>query len=216
MQKWIFVAASTYILMGCSLMQRSHESGYSNEYSSQPSSATQYYSNKRSQDVNLAKQELAIPLSRPLTETEQLRLSYKLRLNKLEKSLSTSEEKKQYYQLKPYFKNDIERIRFLKQPNTVARKRWVNNRGIKTNSSKFSDEVSRLIESNDISIGMNKKAVRESWGEPDYIEVAGNEIYGNERWNYVKVTSTPEGYKKENRIIYFEYSRVAGWDSKAQ
>jgi hypothetical protein len=214
MLKHILLIALAIISLSCSLIQRSNNSGYANNYSNQSDSALEYYNNKKDFQKSIAKTELAIPQTRPLSEPEVTRLKYRLRVKRLENRLSTNDEKKQYYYLKPHFKSDIERIMFLRLPTMTARKRWADSRGINTSTSKFSPSVSELIENNDISVGMTKKAVKESWGEPDFVEVAGNEIYGNERWNYIKVNSTTEGYKKENRVIYFESSRVAGWETK--
>lgn len=70
-----------------------------------------------------------------------------------------------------------------------------------------------LIEANDVAVGMNQQAVRESWGDPDSVESAGKELYGNQAWRYTKMVSSHDGYKKEIRIIYFESGRVIGWES---
>ena len=56
---------------------------------------------------------------------------------------------------------------------------------------------------NDINIGMTKKQVRNSWGSPTSIDVAGNPMEENERWYFAI----------GNRIkrVYFENGRVEGW-----
>ena len=54
--------------------------------------------------------------------------------------------------------------------------------------------------------------MKKSWGLPDSVEVAGNPIYGNERWRYKRYTPSPEGYRLQSRIIYFESGKVAGWE----
>ncbi len=213
MIKYLFILFLIPTLISCSALQRSDESGYA-DYGSLNSTAKEYYNNQKDYQTEMAKKELLIPQTRPLSEYEAKKLSLRLRLKRLEDKLHTSEVKKQYYGLKPYFKSDSERIMFLRLPSVTARKRWANARGIGTSLGKFSPLVSDLIENNDISLGMTKTAVKESWGEPDLVEVAGNELYGNERWNYIKVSSTPDGYKKENRIVYFESSRVAGWETQ--
>jgi hypothetical protein len=70
-----------------------------------------------------------------------------------------------------------------------------------------------LIEKNDVSVGMSQKAVTESWGDPDLVEVAGDPIYGNERWRYSRYISSNDGYNKQVRVIYFESGRVVGWET---
>ena len=59
---------------------------------------------------------------------------------------------------------------------------------------------------------MSKQAVRESWGEPEAIEVAGNPVFGNERWRFIEQIASSEGYQTEGRMIYFEGGRVVGWE----
>lgn len=93
------------------------------------------------------------------------------------------------------------------QPAAVAA-----TRGISSQEKAYSDAVEELIENRDIVVGMTKKAVSQSWGDPDLVEVAGNPLYGNERWQYKTYVSSSEGYKKELRVIYFEAGRVAGWE----
>ena len=61
---------------------------------------------------------------------------------------------------------------------------------------------------------MSKRAVQESWGEPERIEVAGNPTYGNERWKYSTYVSSTEGFNEEERMIYFEGGRVVGWNKR--
>ena len=78
---------------------------------------------------------------------------------------------------------------------------------------KFPEPIVIAIENNDITIGMSKGAVVQSWGDPERKEVAGNPLYGNERWLYNKMVSSVDGYSKQTRIIYFEGGRVAGWET---
>lgn len=78
-------------------------------------------------------------------------------------------------------------------------------------SSRFPASVSELVDDSDIALGMQKEAVRESWGEPDYVEVSGNPKFENERWRFSVPIKTPEGYQFEERLVYFERGRVVGW-----
>lgn len=61
---------------------------------------------------------------------------------------------------------------------------------------------------------MPAEYVKKSWGEPVNIEVSGNPIYRNERWQYNKQVATPQGYKQEKRYVYFEGGRVVGWETE--
>ncbi|MBX7232697.1 MAG: hypothetical protein K1X29_11505, partial [Bdellovibrionales bacterium] len=97
--------------------------------------------------------------------------------------------------------------------STEIRAQWAKNRGYLVNEESFSEEQKLLIEKNDITLGMNQKAVMESWGDPDVIEVAGDPIYGNERWQYSKYVSATEGFQKQIKVVYFESGHVVGWES---
>lgn len=66
--------------------------------------------------------------------------------------------------------------------------------------------VQTAILSNDIVLGMNASQVIDSWGEPTYVEFAGDRENGNERWIY-----GPRYRLGKERIIIFENGRVAGW-----
>jgi outer membrane protein assembly factor BamE (lipoprotein component of BamABCDE complex) len=70
-----------------------------------------------------------------------------------------------------------------------------------------------LIGQSDIMLGMTRAAVRESWGPPDEVEVAGQPMYGNERWHYTEQMTSSEGYTTERRIVIFEAGRVVGWET---
>jgi len=78
-------------------------------------------------------------------------------------------------------------------------------------ASRFPAAVTELVDDSDIALGMQKEAVRESWGEPDYVEVSGNPKFENERWRFSVPIKTPEGYQFEERLVYFERGRVVGW-----
>jgi len=69
-----------------------------------------------------------------------------------------------------------------------------------------------LVDQNDITPGMTKQAVKDAWGEPEAIDVAGNPIYGNERWQYREQITSSEGYQTETRMVYFESGLVVGWE----
>lgn len=196
-------------------MQRSQDSGYSNYYeeSLTESNVQQFYNDRAYHKNELAKEELGLKPTQTLSETEALQLNHRLYLKRLEDGLQTEKERRQYYHYKPMMKTDAERIRFLKTPSIEARERYAQQRGLIEKFNNFDDATLKLIEENDIAVGMNQQAVKESWGDPDLIEVAGREVYGNQAWKYTKMISSAEGYKKETRIIYFESGRVIGWES---
>ena len=147
-----------------------------------------------------------------LSETEDQLLQERLTLKQLEQSIETLAEKKQYYRYKGMMPNDKERIHFLRLP-IEAREGWATHRGYNAEEEGYSDEIAEVIENNDVAMGMSHKAVVESWGDPDAVEVAGNPIYGNQRWRYSRYISSNDGYQKVEKILYFESGRLVGWET---
>ena len=204
-------------LSACSVMQqRAPGSGYyqAGTEVSPYQSIEDFYRDRARQKWTAAKEELGITkYTQELSEREAQAVRVRLALQNLEDQLEYSMEKKQYYNYKPYFNSDQERIQFLRLPNREVRERYAKARGIAAINRKMSPESLRAIENSDIHKGMLKDAVIESWGEPDLREVAGKETYGNERWHYKKLVSSEDGYKQERRVIYFEAGQVVGWDT---
>lgn len=198
-------------LISCSSLERSRDSGYYQDSGSSLNSTKQFYSEKYQHEWSKSKADLGLKSSRPLSESEQVNIEKHMRLNRLESQLDTKREKEQYYSLKPYLPTEDHKIYFLQLPNVEARNRWAITNGFTESTTKYTPREIAAIENNDIIKGMTKKGVIESWGEPDSIEVSGDPLYGNERWLYLKYISSPEGYSKENRVLYFNSGRVSGW-----
>lgn len=151
--------------------------------------------------------------SRSLTPQETQ--SYKAQSNRktLETGLNSPEEKKQYLRYRPYL-NEEEKVEFLGLDSVYSRERWIQSRGLAFSTERHSRGIAHLIEQNDIALGMQKEAVKESWGDPDYVEVAGNPKLENERWRFSLPIQTSEGYQIEERFVYFENGQVVGWNSR--
>lgn len=196
-------------LSACALMDRSERSGYA--FETETSSAPDLYRQKQINVEYDAREELGF-LGRPLSEDERRALEYRIRLKRQEGKIATKREKKQYFEVRSALKSDRERLAFLALPTYEARARFAQSRGLGLQEESYSDEVAKVIESNDIALGMSQKGVMESWGDPDAVETAGNAIYGFERWKYNRYVSGAEGYQKEMRIVYFEGGRVVGWE----
>ncbi len=195
------------------LLERTGSSGYADYEGTSATGPQQYFDSKKEFESRKAQKDIGISSSHDLSETEAIRLQNRLSLSRLEGRIQTSQEKKQYYFYKPMMKNDSERIAFLQIASIEGRDRFAQAHGLVENYNKFDDGVIKLIENNDVAVGMNPQSVRESWGDPDSIDVAGNEIYGNQAWKYTKMISSEDGYKKEKRIIFFESGKVIGWES---
>ena len=159
-----------------------------------------------------AYEELGMAPSSKLSSKDRDVLMSKSRLIRLEKGLATAKEREQYYNYRPYLNDDNERITFLELPSVEARDKFAMAKGIYFKNPKFGPDVREAVQNSDIILGMPKEAVVQSWGEPEIVEVAGNPLYGNERWKYVEFVTTQEGYQREERIVYFQNGKVAGWE----
>lgn len=199
-------------LSACATFDRDPRSGYNsrNEYHSD--SVREFYQERQDKEEIDAREELGFS-GRALTENERLRLEDRIRLRRMESQLESKRDQKQYYNVRGVIPTDRERMAFLSLPNFETKQRWLQNRGYLKEETSYSDSVAKTIEAHDISLGMSQKAVRESWGDPDAVESAGNPMYGYERWNYHRFTPSSDGYNKENRIVYFESGRVVGWET---
>ena len=157
--------------------------------------------------------ELGFDPKKTLSEEQKKQISDRKRLRELERSLDTHKERLQYSKVLPWFKNDVEKIEMLNIPSIEGRQVWINKNKI-WSRAKSLKEYDEVVESADIAMGMPAEYVKKSWGEPDNIETSGNPIYRNERWQYNKQVSTPQGYKNEKRLVYFEGGRVVGWETE--
>jgi hypothetical protein len=143
---------------------------------------------------------------------ETRRIETKTRLKQLENSIQTKKELEQYSKVLPYLKDEDERIFFLSLPGFEARQKWLKDEDINSRTQTVTDTYRDLVEAQDIGIGMPQSLVRKSWGEPENIEVSGNPLFRNERWKYSRYVSTPDGYKMEKKVVFFEAGRVVGWE----
>ncbi len=158
--------------------------------------------------------ELGLNPDQEITPEQDLliRARYKSRL--LERGLSATKERDQYSKVLPWLKNDFERIELLLIPSIEGRQAWVNQKQIWQRASTTSKEMAPLLITGDIVLGMPQDLVRKSWGEPQNIEVSGNPVYKNEKWKYSKQVSTAQGYRNEERVVFFEGGRVVGWETE--
>lgn len=196
-------------LSACAMFDRHISSGYG-DYEESGDLNEDLYRQKAQHAEYEAREELGFN-GRALSDEERGDLETRIKLKRRERKLTTNREKKQYFSLRPALKTDRDRLQFLSLPTVEARDRWARTRGL-TSEETYSDDVAKIIESNDIALGMHQKAVMESWGDPDAVEVAGDPVYGFERWKYNRYVSGSEGYEKETRIVYFEGGRVVGWE----
>ncbi len=169
---------------------------------------------KSAQEFQDVQRELDLHKASQLSEFQIASIQNRVDLRKHERNLRTSTERQQYFQYKPFFRNDRQRIHFLSLPDVAAREAYSNSKGFSNSVDFITPLDQEAAESNDLYIGMSKSGVRHSWGSPDQVEVAGSPLYGNERWLYSDYVPSPDGFVKEKKVIYFEGSRVVGWEKK--
>jgi hypothetical protein len=198
-------------LSACASFDRDGRSGYggTNEAYSR---TEDFYNERASKEEVEAREELGLP-NRALSDSESQKLDERLRLHRMEAKLESKRDRKQYFAVRNLMRSDREREGFLSLPSYEAKQRWLQNRGLLKEETSYTEPVAKAIEENDITVGMSPKAVKESWGDPDIVETAGDPMYGYERWNYHRFVAGNEGYQKENRIVYFEGGRVVGWET---
>lgn len=195
--KLFAIALSVGMGVGCMSLDRSSDSGYAGTNSKASPSSYKKTSRVSEQVIGPRGAES---------------VSQKTRLKQLENSLSGRKEVEQYSKALPLFRNDSERIEFLALPGFEARQKWLSSRFFNSRSNLIKSEMQDLVEARDIALGMPQNLVRQSWGDPDSVEVSGNPQFKNERWRYSKYISTQDGYKPEKKIVYFEGGKVVGWE----
>lgn len=75
--------------------------------------------------------------------------------------------------------------------------------------------IAMAMDQRDLILGMGRRHVRASWGEPIRVETAGEEDSGHERWIYSTRLTNP-AFKEfgQERVVYFEQGHVVGWESQ--
>lgn len=146
------------------------------------------------------------------TGQETQRIETKTRLKQLENGIQTRKELEQYSRVLPYLRDHNERIYFLSLPGYEARQQWLKDNSINSRTLEAQDNYRDLVDAQDIGVGMTQAMVKKSWGEPENVEVSGNPQFKNERWRYGRYVSTPDGYKMEKKLVYFEGGRVVAWE----
>lgn len=202
----------SYLQFGCSLFQRSPESGYAMEDQSSPG-----FESRSIRQENLETQRYAAEMGfspdESLSASQWRQIQDRQRLRALESKIDSQREREQYSKILPWLTSDLEKIDFLTISTLEGRQAWINSRGIWSRARTPADGVKSIVESGDIAIGMQMDYVKKSWGEPQSVEVSGNPAFKNERWKYTRFVSSQDGYKQERRYVYFEGGRVVGWET---
>jgi hypothetical protein len=192
-------------------MERTPQSGYAALENSQSITAKP---NSTYNHPNISKILAELGMSTDdLNDPESLqRLHKAMEIETLESLLLNERERRQYYKNLPWLNSEGEQLEFLRQNGYYARQAWLRKNAVGKRSVQIDKPSEDLIAAKDISVGMPNELVRRSWGSPDTIDVAGNPIFGNERWRYKRYSPSPEGYRLQSRIVYFESGKVVGWE----
>lgn len=113
-----------------------------------------------------------------------------------------------YYRDTKYLESDSERLYYLSMSGS-ERTEYINTKitdladeeTLKGDSREFLKR--RSVHSRPIAQGMTKDDVKELWGKPTRIEVAGHPKFENERWSFFEGSTV--------KFIYFESGKVQGW-----
>jgi hypothetical protein len=148
------------------------------------------------------------------SEDEFSKIKSKYQIRKAELLLNNQRELSQYNKIVSLFKDEDEQLEFLSLGSFEEKQLWMKQNEVLSRAKQPSAEYASIISNQDIAIGMTEDWVRQSWGEPESVEYSGNPAFKNQKWQYRRFISSTEGYKKENRIVYFEGGKVIGWDSE--
>lgn len=140
--------------------------------------------------------------------------SIKDQVLRLERGLTQRRELEQYSKVLPLFQSLEERLYFLSLPDLESRNSWLTESRVFDRQKNLAQDFQAIIEARDIALDMPDRLVKQSWGEPDQVEVSGHPLFRNQRWKYITNVPTVEGFVTEKKTVYFEAGKVVGWDSE--
>lgn len=184
----LFVISAVYLISACSFLEKKTEA-------------------RRAQEKQ---NQLEVPNFVSMPEDDPVIIQ----IRSYEKQLSTKREKEHYSKILPWFKSDQERLKYLQIPSFNEKQQWALDERVWNRANSPTQEMKTMMVTSDIAIGMPMDYVIKSWGEPMSRQVSGNPYLRNEKWKYSRNISTRDGYKKENRLVYFEGGRVVGWETE--
>jgi hypothetical protein len=156
--------------------------------------------------------ELGFNPDNELSDEERAQILARYKVRALERTLDSDKERQHYSKVLPYLVSDQEKADYLSNPTIEGRQAWVIRNKIWSRAKSDKDFL-EVVESQDLTLGMNQELVRKSWGEPESVEFSGNPVYKNEKWRYIRDVPSPNGYKRERRYVFFEGGRVVGWET---
>ncbi len=157
--------------------------------------------------------ELGFNPDNELSDEERSQILSRYKVRALERTLDSEKERLHYSKVLPYLLSDQEKVDYLSHPTMEGRQSWINRNKIWSRAKSDKDFL-EVVETQDLTLGMNQELVKKSWGEPESVEYSGNPVYKNEKWRYIRDVPSPNGYKRERRYVFFEGGRVVGWETQ--
>ncbi len=157
--------------------------------------------------------ELGFNPDQGISDEQRRQILSRYKVRALERTLDSEKERKHYSKVLPYLESDQEKVDYLSIPSIEGRQAWVIRNKIWSRAKTDKDFLD-VVESQDLTLGMNQELVKKSWGDPESVEYSGNPIYRNEKWRYVRDVPSAHGYKRQLRHVFFEGGRVVGWETE--
>jgi hypothetical protein len=213
MKNWPLIICSPFVALACAQIQRSTDSGYASRTPKVLNTYSAVETPRSDSDTTRTAHELGFNPSSMSGDELQL-VQQRIQLRAVEKSLDSRQAKEQYSKVLPWLKDDAEKTEMLAIPSLEGRQNWINRNNIWSRARVPAARMKELIDSQDISVGMQMEYVRRAWGDPLSVESSGNPVYKNERWKYMRHVPGSDGFHQQKRFVYFEGGRVVGWDTE--
>lgn len=145
-----------------------------------------------------------VPATGAMREQSAYEKSISREMRELEARLSDLDYEA-YSQIKGQLSSNYERIYYLRlYPDERAQ--YLQSKGIQSKRFYNTQEALSVGRRGEISLGMGKGEVLDTWGAPERRDYAGSPLEGNERWAYSN--------NGQRRYIYFESGQVEGWTER--
>lgn len=141
------------------------------------------------------------PATARMKEKDLYNNSIKRELVGLENQMNDAQYQ-EYIRIRNSLGSDSEKIYYLRLPAKDKRE-YLALRRIEVPQYYTVRESRMATYNSEVIMGMGKKDVLRSWGQPDKKDVSGDPRYQNERWAYSRHGKV--------KYIYFEGGQVGGW-----
>ncbi len=144
------------------------------------------------------------PATTQMREKDLYNNSIKRELAGLENNMDDAKYQ-EYIRIRSSLGSDSEKIYYLRLSQKDKRE-YLQLRRIEVPRYYTVRESRMAAYNSEVIMGMGKKDVLRSWGQPDRKDVSGDPQYQNERWAYSR--------NGKVKYIYFEGGQVGGWTER--